>query len=234
MTVTVSRTIRSNQQGPHRQLEQVVRRHLQSRFQRPFSAHSLRAFERLNTVVAAHSGPLIVDSFCGVGESTARLAQRFPEALVIGIDKSAHRLNKHGDAYTIAGVDNYQLAQADVHDLWRLAAEAGWQLQRHFLLYPNPWPKAAHLQRRCHGSALFPSLLQLGGNIELRSNWPIYVEEFCRALAVAGYTAAAERYQALPAITPFERKYRDSGHTLWRCVCPLIKRYNAPITIGRL
>ena len=208
-----------------------MRRHLASRFQRPFTDHSRRIFAPVDAVVRTHSGPLILDSFCGVGESTAQLAQQFPEALIIGIDKSSHRLDKHDDNYRVSGVDNYRLVRADVHDFWRLALEAGWQLQQHFLLYPNPWPKSAQLKRRCHGSPLFPTLLALGGTLELRSNWSIYVEEFSRALTIAGYPAEAEPYQATTAITPFERKYRDSGHQLWRCTCPLIKRYNAPITL---
>ncbi len=219
--MTSSRIIISNQPGLHEQLETVVRRHLSTRFQRPYTEHSQRVFEQVNTVVSAHTGPLILDSFCGVGESTARLAQQYPEALVIGIDKSSHRLDKHNDNYRRATVDNYQLVRADVDDFWRLAAEADWQLHGHFLFYPNPWPKASQLKRRCHGSPLFPTLLQLGGKVELRSNWPVYVEEFSQALTIAGLTPDTKRYQAVTAMTPFERKYRDSGHHLWHCVCDL-------------
>lgn len=37
---------------------------------------------------------MILDAGCGVGESTLRLAARFPEARVIGVDKSAARLGR--------------------------------------------------------------------------------------------------------------------------------------------
>ena len=221
--MTHSRIISSNQQGIHEKLETVVRRHLTSLFKRPFPDYSLRAFEQAQHVIAQHSGPIILDSFCGVGESTINIAQQHPEALVIGIDKSSHRLNKHSENYGDNSTQNYYLLQADVDDFWRLAVEAGWQLYKHYLLYPNPWPKSAQLKRRVHGSALFPTLLQLGGDIELRSNWPIYVEEFAQALTIAGFPAKAESFSTAKPITPFERKYSHSGQDLWRCSCALSK-----------
>ena len=220
-TVPNSRTIVSNQPGLHDKLEAVVRRHLATRFRRPIADYSQRVFEPINQRISSHGGPLILDSFCGVGESTVQLARQFPDALVIGIDKSAHRLDKHSENYRLQGVDNYLLARADVDDFWRLAAEAQWQLSRHYLLYPNPWPKSSQLKRRVQGSPLFPTLLQLGGCIELRSNWPVYVQEFAAALALAGYPTKAEPFKPLTLVTPFERKYHNSGQELWRCICDL-------------
>lgn len=214
-TAQLSRPVTSNQPGIHSQLESVVRKHLASPFRKPFARHSLETFARLERKVSQHSGPLIFDSYCGVGQSTRLIAQANPEALVIGLDKSAHRLEKHttDDQKT----DNYLLVRADVDDIWRLAVAAGWRLQNHFLLYPNPWPKACQLQRRCHGSPLFASLLKLEGAVELRSNWQLYVEEFTLALNIAGHFAEARPYNPLQGMTPFEQKYLQSGHSLWRC-----------------
>ncbi|MEE8060037.1 MAG: hypothetical protein V3T17_19725 [Pseudomonadales bacterium] len=217
----INKQVISNQQSLHDNLEAVVRRHNETTFQRPIADYSLRIFDQVHSLSNAHSGPLILDSFCGVGESTVNLAQQFPHALVVGIDKSRHRLDKHPANYRIKGVDNYLLARADVDDFWRLAVEANWQLSQHFLLYPNPWPKSAHLKRRVHGSPLFPSLLQLGGLLELRSNWSVYVKEFAKALTLSGYHAKAEPYLATKLITPFERKYHNTGQRLWHCVCSL-------------
>ena len=224
-----SRIIVSNQAGPHDKLEVMVRRHLASAFRRPIADHSLRIFEQLAPQIRSHTGPLIMDSFCGVGESTVQLARQFPDALVIGLDKSAHRLDKHNEHYRLTGVDNYLLARADVDDFWRLAAADHWQLSQHFLLYPNPWPKSSHLKRRVQGSPVFPALLQLGGYVELRSNWPVYVEEFAQALTIAGHPAKSERYLATTAITPFERKYQSSKQQLWRCSCHLNNSILPPV-----
>jgi hypothetical protein len=46
--------------------------------------------------------------------------------------------------------------RADLVDYWRLLAEAGIGLARHYILYPNPWPKIGHLARRWHAHPVFP------------------------------------------------------------------------------
>jgi tRNA G46 methylase TrmB len=219
--VNLAKTIVSNQEGLHPNLASVVTRHLGHPFLRPIPDFSQQAFEQADKRVQQHPGPIILDSFCGVGESTINIARAHPETLVIGLDKSLHRLNKHDHHYRQSGTDNYLLIRADTDDFWRLAQQAGWQVQKHFLLYPNPWPKSAHLQRRCHGSPLFPTLLALGGTLELRSNWQTYVEEFASALRLADQHANCQPHQPQTVITPFERKYLDAGQTLWRCICTL-------------
>lgn len=219
--VTSPKSIISNQTGLHNKLEQTVLRHLRHPFQRPIPDYSLEVFEQAKQRVERHNGPLIFDSFCGVGESTVAIAKANPDALIIGLDKSLHRLNKHDQHYQESGVDNYLLLRADTDDFWRLALEANWQLAQHFLLYPNPWPKSSHLQRRCHGSPLFPTLLSLGGTLELRSNWKLYVEEFASALQIASQQAEVEAYLPETPITPFERKYHRVSQDLWRCRCIL-------------
>ena len=152
-----SRPVKSNQSHLHPRLAQVVRRHLQTRHLDPIAEHSRRAYAALKDALNARPRPLILDSFCGTGHSTALLAGRHPEYLVVGIDKSAARLARHPAP---AG-DNYLLLHARCEDIWRLLAEEGLQAHCHYLLYPNPWPKSGHLQRRIHGHASFPLLLQL-------------------------------------------------------------------------
>lgn len=221
MTQTSAKSVLSNQTGPHDNLETLVKRHLQQRFRRPYPAFSLAAFDEVSQWLSQYQRPIILDSYCGVGESTVALAKRHPEASIIGLDKSLHRLNKHADHYHDSGVDNYYLLRADVDDFWRLALDAGWVIDRHYIFYPNPWPKSSHIKRRCHGSPLFNTLLALGGRIELRSNWPIYVEEFAQALTIAGYPSEAEPFSPIEPITPFERKYLLAEQNLWRCICQL-------------
>lgn len=218
-----SRTITTNQPGPHEKVPELVKRHLANESQKPFNQHTLEAFGQVqswrheNDPQSLRS--LIFDSCCGVGQSTAYIAKRFPEALIVGIDKSALRTNKH--RHYIEDSDNYLVVRADVNDFWRLAYQAGWRLTHHFLLYPNPYPKSAHVQRRWHACAAFKDILSLGGQLEVRSNWDIYIEEFAWALRCAGYKASSETYHADEAHTPFERKYWSSGQSSWRVRCQL-------------
>jgi tRNA G46 methylase TrmB len=202
-----SRIITSNQEGLNEQLDEVVLKHLKHAFKKPYQQHTLDAFKEIEKWVEQQGKPIIFDSCCGVGESTYHLAKKHPEAIVLGMDKSADRLGKHG----FDDIDNYRLLQVNLNDFWRLAVEANWTLSHHYLLYPNPWPKSKHLQRRWHGSAVFPAILALGGKLELRSNWHIYIKEFERALTLAEQSCTVELYKTEQAITPFERKYWASG-----------------------
>jgi len=218
-----SRIITSNQVGLNEKLDEVVLKHLQHDFKKPYQTHTLEAFKEVEKWVEQQAKPIIFDSCCGVGESTYHIAKAHPEAIVLGMDKSADRLSKHPSdgEESIEELDNYRLLQVNLNDFWRLAVEANWTLSHHYLLYPNPWPKSKHLQRRWHGSAVFPAIIKLGGKLELRSNWFTYVEEFQRALQLANIDSNIEIYTAEQAITPFERKYWASGQQSLRLTCDL-------------
>lgn len=215
-----SRAVQSPQTTVHSALEDTVRKHLAHNFRKPIAEHTREAFARADEAVRLSGRPVVLDTGCGTGESTVRLAELHPDALVIGIDKSAHRLYRSA-AHT-AGAGSMLLLRADLVDFWHLAAEADWQVQKQYLLYPNPWPKAGHLMRRWHGHPVFGSLLALGGALELRSNWRVYVEEFAAAVALAA-GVHGELHEFCPAeyITPFERKYALSGQTLYRFVAAI-------------
>ncbi len=213
----VSRHIESSQDDIHQRLAEVVTKHLKHPFRKPYAAHNQQAFQQAEQWLNQQRKPLILDSFCGVGESTWQLAERFPGHAIIGVDKSAARLNKHA-AHRGSDCDNYLLLRADVDDFWRLAVAANWQPEAHYLLYPNPWPKPSQLSYRVQGSPLFPSVVALGGRIELRSNWPVYVREFAAALEIAGQASSVEAFNSDRPLTPFERKYQRAGQLLWRCV----------------
>ncbi|MGQ4878028.1 tRNA (guanine(46)-N(7))-methyltransferase TrmB [Billgrantia sp. LNSP4103-1] len=213
-----SRTIATNQDGPHRDVVHRVERALRFPLRKPIAEHTRLAFEQACAWIDKHGGleaqPLVLDAGCGVGLSTRHLAARFDDHLIIGVDRSADRLARaHGE---LAG--NALLVRADLVDFWRLALAAGWQPARHYLLYPNPYPKSAHLKQRWHGHPVLPVILALGGRLELRSNWRLYVEEFAQALErVTGVRSPVEAFEPDGQfLTPFERKYHASGQSLWR------------------
>jgi tRNA G46 methylase TrmB len=213
------RSITTNQTGVHVNLNKVVKKYLANTSQKPFSEHTLVAKNAIKDWLGDWQGELIFDSCCGVGESTARIAQLHPHAKVIGIDKSAARIDKHS-SYA-ADSTNYLIIRADLNDLWRLAVLEGWRLSKHYLLYPNPYPKSSQLQNRWYASSAFPDLLKLGGLLEVRSNWQLYIEEFAIALKLADVEAKVEPYTAAEAITPFERKYWGSGQNSWQLLANL-------------
>lgn len=210
-----SRQVSSNQHHLHPRLAELVRKYLRTRYRRPVAPHNEQAFEQLRQALEQRPRPLVLDSFCGTGHSTALLARRHPGHLVVGIDKSAQRLARHPGQPD----DDYLLLRADCEDIWQLLAQAQVAVAYHYLLYPNPWPKSGQVQRRVHAHPAFPLLPRLagqaGGHIELRSNWQLYVEEFGVAMHLAGCPGNVSRCNGQPAMTLFEQKYQDSGHQLW-------------------
>lgn len=218
-----SREVQSNQQGVHTDLEKVVRRHLASPWQAPLADFDREAFAAALAWRQARGmeRPLMLDSGCGTGRSSVHLALANPQALVIGVDQSADRLTKAERRFAPLP-ENLLLLRSDCAGLWRLMVEAGWKLTRHQILYPNPWPKSAHLKRRWHGHPVWPALLALGGELELRSNWPVYLEEVKAALALSGHQAAIEPLpEGYEPVTDFEEKYQASGQVNWRLVAEI-------------
>lgn len=177
----------------------------------------MNAFAALCRLMPDAPKRLILDAGCGTGMSTRMLADRYPEHTVIGVDRSAIRLRKAGWTEAATAVDNCIFVRARLESFWRLARAAGWQLSHHFLLYPNPWPKPAHLGRRWHAHPVFGDILTLGGLLEMRCNWRIYAEEFAMAVnAHIGQMPGIERITGTDPISRFEAKYAASGHDLYR------------------
>jgi tRNA (guanine-N7-)-methyltransferase len=213
-----SRSIESAQSAPHEKLAGLVLKHRDTPFRKPISPASRAAFDNVMKQWDRRA-PILLDAGCGVGWSTLKLAQQHPDHFVLGVDQSEDRLSRGKPE---AMPPNAFFARADLVDFWRLLAQAGIALDRHYLLYPNPWPKIGHLSRRWHGSPAFPVLIALGGRLECRSNWSIYVEELAQAIGLlTGDAPQVETFEADEPLTPFERKYRDSGQTLHRLVTQL-------------
>ncbi len=223
-----SKAIVTNQTGIHEKLDEVVQKHLAHPFKKPFQAHTEQAFAQMDALVQAHlrtnhNGEVILDACCGVGQSTRILAEKNPQALVIGVDKSAHRINKNVEGFDLDDgyqAQNYHLVRADLNDFYRLVKAANWPVSKHYILYPNPWPKSKHLQRRWHGSAVFPQMTSIGEQLILRSNWPLYLQEFQQAakqVALQGSLTELIADTEQP-LTPFEAKYQASGQVCWQLI----------------
>jgi len=221
-----SKAIITNQTGIHEKLEVIVEKHFSHPFQKPFQSHTKNAFDKVNELVQAFlvdkpDGEIILDSCCGVGQSTRLLAKRNPNALVVGVDKSSNRIERNVEGFSESDgyeAQNYHLVRADLNDFYRLVKAASWPIKQHYILYPNPWPKSKHVQRRWHGSAVFPTLISIGEQIILRSNWRLYLEEFQLAADIAGLIGTITEVNDNEPLTPFEAKYQASKQICWQLV----------------
>lgn len=220
-----SRHVVSRQTLPHEHLAALVHKHWKTPFQKPVAEFNRTAWKQ----ACANWGgttPLILDAGCGVGLSTIRLAQQFPDHFVIGVDRSEARLGREKPwLQQQAGLsslpENCTWVRADLADFWRLMITDGVVLARHYWLYPNPYPKPKQVGLRWSGHPVLPQALGLGGVLCCRSNWSVYVAELAQAVRYLTALEGTVEQLALTEcmhtpLTFFERKYAASGHALWQ------------------
>ncbi|MEE4245677.1 MAG: methyltransferase domain-containing protein [Kangiellaceae bacterium] len=207
-----SKPIETNQQGLNENLTATLVRHQKSTYRKPIQQHNQQAFESFIDWLGGGKDTLILDSCCGTGLSTAKLARLYPNHKVVGVDQSKFRLSKQSQL-----PDNGLLVRANCEDFWRLCQQNKIVFEKHFILYPNPWPKAEHLKRRWHGHPVFPVLPELARETQVRSNWPLYLEEFALAWQFIGQAKSKViEFSTDDYLTLFEKKYSESDHTLYR------------------
>ncbi|NVJ61985.1 MAG: SAM-dependent methyltransferase [Gammaproteobacteria bacterium] len=208
----ISREVTSNQSGVHEKIAEIIDKNRRFVYKKPIQNHNKLAFESAFRIIQECEYSPILDSCCGTGHSTVWLANQFPERVVIGIDQSEVRLHKQHELPA-----NAYLLRTNCEDFWRLCSEANIVFYRHFILYPNPWPKSEHIKRRWHGHPVFTYLPQLSESIEVRSNWSIYIDEFALAWKLlTGKKGVTEEYKTQQYVTRFEEKYSKSGQALFR------------------
>ena len=243
------------------ELRKVVQKHcrtLDTFLQnRPIARHTAAAFEATKELLESSGPPassrkFILDSGCGTARSSMLLGEQYPDHTILGVDRSFVRLNRNADNEADdsdtskrpfqAVSDNVVLVRAELTDFWRCCLNEKWNIEQHYILYPNPYPKKNRLKKRFYAHPSFPLILALGGeNIVVRSNWKGYLSEFAESVLYANeyfeeidsvdttsnvanpYTEAAmkgphERIDKSLAYTLFEKKYDDVGENTYELI----------------
>jgi len=112
---------------------------------------------------------------------------------------------------------NVLLVRADLIDFWfcylqHLSSSSSYThnntllpIVKHYLLYPNPYPKLSRIKHRWYAHSSFPILLQLGGDLIIRSNWKVYLDEF--------YTSIVDASQILGKT---QGEYNFASRYIWK------------------
>lgn len=131
----------------------------------------------------------------GGGEHMAAQAARAPDTLIIGAEPFQNGVASALRHVDEQGLKNVRIHDGDVRELMALMPDAS--LDRAFILFPDPWPKARHNKRRLIQTetvAELARLLKPGAPLRFASDWADYVDwTLERVLADGRFGWAAER-----------------------------------------
>lgn len=145
--------------------------------------------------LAGWSGETWLEIGFGGGEHMAAQAARAPHVRLLGAEPFVN-----GVASAVRHVDEQGLLNVRIHhgDARELAAALpDASIDRAFILFPDPWPKARHHKRRIVQAAFLTELarvLKPGGRLRFATDWADYADwTLERVLASGLYAWTAER-----------------------------------------
>ena len=113
----------------------------------------------------------------GGGEHLAAQAARSPDILILGAEPFQNGVASALRHIDEQGLSNVRLHDGDVRDLMDRLPDAC--LDRVFILFPDPWPKARHNKRRLVQAELIEDLARLmkpGGRLRFATDWADYAD----------------------------------------------------------
>ncbi|WP_225030138.1 tRNA (guanine(46)-N(7))-methyltransferase TrmB [Xinfangfangia pollutisoli] len=132
--------------------------------------------------------PLWLEIGFGGGEHLVHMAARHPEVALIGAEPFVNGIAMLLGKIRNAGLSNLRLHPGDVRDLLDVLPPAS--LQKVFLNYPDPWPKARHHRRRFVTPEYLLPLARVtapGAEFRVATDIPDYVRQTLEEVPPAGF-----------------------------------------------
>jgi len=139
------------------------RRHVPSRLIERISLTARLDLEK----IFGRKASLHVDLGCGDGSFLCALSQRMPDKNFLGIERLLNRVRI--SARKAATLDNVRVLRMESSYAVRYLLPAG-SVERFYLLFPDPWPKRRHHQRRIVTPGFLDSV-----RAALQENGSIYI-----------------------------------------------------------
>jgi len=160
--------------------------------------------------------PQHVDLGCGDGSFLCALAQRMPEKNFLGIERLVGRVR--AAARKAARIGNVRLLRMEISYAVRYLLPPA-SVETFYLLFPDPWPKRRHWQRRIVNrifSRAISHALISGGMLYIATDRDDYFEKI-KEIARANPDFATVDFADIDLPhTKFERKFRAQDATIYR------------------
>jgi tRNA (guanine-N7-)-methyltransferase len=115
-------------------------------------------------------------------------ARTHPEATLIGAEPFVNGIAAFLGKLEAAGVENVRVHPGDARDLLEVLPEGS--LDKAFLLYPDPWPKARHHRRRFvteEPLRLLARAMKAGAELRVATDIEDYVRQTLEEVPRAGF-----------------------------------------------
>ena len=133
--------------------------------------------------------PLWLEIGFGGGEHLVHMASTYPDVGIIGCEPFVNGIAMLLGKIRAAEVSNLALHPGDVRDLFDVLPTAC--LDKAFLNYPDPWPKARHHRRRFVTPGYLTALARVmkpGAELRVATDIADYVRQTLEEVPLAGFT----------------------------------------------
>jgi tRNA (guanine-N7-)-methyltransferase len=103
--------------------------------------------------------PLEIDVGCHKGRFLVEMAQRFPFTNFLGVERQRERVLKAKKKITLEGLDNAEVFHGDAREILSCLPDACAVCVH--VLFPDPWPKRRHKNRRMVDQGFFLEVARL-------------------------------------------------------------------------
>ncbi|MEP5757764.1 MAG: tRNA (guanine(46)-N(7))-methyltransferase TrmB [Litoreibacter sp.] len=149
---------------------------------------------KVDLVKRFQGAPVWLEVGFGSGEHLVHQALANPDVAIIGCEPFINGVATLLGKIRRAGVSNVVVHPGDARDLFDVLPDNS--IEKAFLLYPDPWPKARHHRRRFVTQEHLQPLAQtLTPNAEFRiaTDIPDYVRQAMEEVPMAGFDWLAEK-----------------------------------------
>jgi len=162
------------------------------------------------------SASLQVDLGCGDGSFLCELAQQFPHKNLLGIERLTKRVDKV--RRKAEKIENVRVVRADTLFAVRdLLPENS--VEAFYLLFPDPWPKRRHQQRRIFTREFLDAIaaaLEQNGVLHVATDQLDYFRQIERLSRTDSKFAIVDRDGVVLPATKFERTFREQDLPIYR------------------
>ena len=171
--------------------------------------------------VCAGRAPVVLEIGCGMGETTAAIAQAHPESDFVGVEVHGPGVGSILNRIEQTSLANLRMIQHDAVEVVDAMIPAG-SLAGIHVYFPDPWPKKRHHKRRLLQPGFVHALatrLAPGGYLHAATDWAPYAEEILATFFSEPLLAnTAQRYAPRPGWRPqtkFETRGLKLGHEVF-------------------